>query len=143
MNAQRTGRHIALVTDKGVYYISAGKSSVVADVYPKAFIDYDEFRYDIGSARMLTDNIVRIKYTNDERDGSNGRITHWRIKLTRKDCEKNLRSLSFGPGESDDYAKSQKMRASIIWSDGKAGISLFDKAWDFDTDTSHEPDYGS
>ena len=142
MNAQRTGRHIALVTDKGVYYISAGKSSVVADVYPKAFIDYDEFRYDIGSARMLTDNIVRIKYANDDRDGSDGMTAHWRIKLTREDCEKNLRSASSGPGKSDDYTKARKMRASVIWADGKAGISVYDKAWDFDPDTSREPGYG-
>lgn len=147
INAQRSGQLIAVITDKGVYYVSAGKNRVVSDVYLKDFKDFGNRveGIDLGAARMLTDNIVRIKYTIDERDArSNVRIAHWRIKLTRKDCEKNLRSLSFGPGESDDYAnaKSQKMRASIIWSDSKAGISLFDKAWDFDTDTSHEPDYG-
>ncbi|MBP5274119.1 MAG: hypothetical protein ILO36_04180 [Abditibacteriota bacterium] len=129
VNVRRFGDRLVVITDRAVHYVGAEKNGVVADVFEKSFTPYKLYGC-IKSAKMLTDNVVRIEYKTADYSALGakyGKTAHYKIRLTREDCKKNR--------------KTGKPDASLIWLSGDAG-GASDKAWDFDPDISAEPSYG-
>ena len=85
----------------------------------------------IVSGRILTDNIVRIEYQN-------GCITHWRVKLKKRDCDKNLRAAI-----TDGRSRRSAADGSVIWQSGALPAKEMSRylSWDMDNNTAGEPVY--
>ncbi len=133
VSVQRRGKGYIVIDDQGIGFLAYKGNTLISEYYPKYFagaFSYIESHSEspILSARMLTDNIVRIEFKN-------GLITHWKVKLTKEDCDKNLKSDKNG-NEFDH----QRAEGSVIWHNGKIN-KLYFIAWDINTDTSREPKY--
>ena len=129
----RRGNGYIIIDDDGVGYLSYKGNTLISEYYQKGFTnsgDYVKYEREspILSGRMLTDNIVRIEYKD-------GTVTHCKVKLTKEDCEKNLKVHKNGT-ESDKYSPG----ASLIWHNGQPK-KLQSISWDFNSDPRKEPSY--
>lgn len=139
LDVTRSGNGYVVLSNGGVDYVSFEGGKRVSDYYVKPFTGadypYEAKRADKEmSGRMLTDNIARIEYPN-------GCLTHWKIKLTKEECDRNIDGIEI------DVPNHQKSRASVVWYNG-VGYELNKKqgvcrllAWDFNADQRKEPSY--
>ena len=131
--AYRRGNGYIIIDDNGVGYLSYKGNTLISEYYQKYFAgSYNYVKYNrespILSGRMLTDNIVRIEYKN-------GTVIHYKVKLTKEDCDKNLKSHTNGTESENNVAC-----ASIIWQNGQPK-KLQSISWDFNSDPRKEPSY--
>ncbi len=128
VGAEKTDRGYTVITDEGVCWVTGEHGRLVGDYYIKANNIFD-VRTDIKSGKMVADNVARIEYED-------GTVAHWKIRLTFLDCVKNLRA-----NKNLRCSGSVKAKASMIWRsrwfEGKTPAL----GWDFDYDTSAEPEY--
>ncbi|MBP5274551.1 MAG: hypothetical protein ILO36_06415 [Abditibacteriota bacterium] len=134
LGAEKRGEGYIVIHNKGVEYINPENGIMVSHYYCKTFAsDFDFDDPSIGSpvisAEMLTDNIVRIEYRN-------GDVIHFRVRLTKEDCDKNLKSKENGSADNDLRAKG-----CIVWHSKNCDKALSSMAWDLNKDTSAEPSY--
>ena len=130
VSAERTADGYNVFTRGGVGFVSEEKGRYVCDYYSKPFSRSSRPESDIVSARMLTGNIARIEYTN-------GGVAHWKIRLSKRDCNKNIRALSYVTASDET-----KACASVIWCNKEFDIlTSTEIAWDMLHDELREPVY--
>ncbi len=129
LNVDKNVEGYIVLSDYGVDYISFEDGDVVSDFYEKEFvIDKFDIYSPVKKGVMLTDNIARI-------ETKEGGVVHWRIRLSKRDCDKNYRSRVNGD------RLSPKVSGSIIWHNDKYKANPWQLSWDFAPDASKEPEY--
>ena len=133
VGAERRGKGYIIIDDLGVGYLSYKGNTLISEYYRKDFTNsHDYIKYQrespILSGRMLTDNIVRIEYKD-------GTVTHWKVKLTKEDCDRDLEVYKNGSDPDNQWAPG-----SVIWQNGQPQ-KLTRISWDFNADPKKEPSY--
>ncbi len=135
LDVKRYGKGYMVLSNGGVDYITYEQGKRVSDYYVKPFnggrYPFEAMpEYRPVSGRILTANIVRIEYPS-------GCVAHWKIKLTKEDCDKNIASREI---ESPNRFKAG---ASVVWHNGagnEVGKNYRLPAWDF-SESPKEPEY--
>ncbi|MBR4748974.1 MAG: hypothetical protein IK083_05325 [Abditibacteriota bacterium] len=127
VSAERNENGYYIITDRGAGFVAEEKGRYVCDYYLKGSDMHPGSK--IAAARMLDGNTARIEYKS-------GGVAHWRIRLSKRDCVRNIRANA---GEKcGDYHKAS---ASIVWHNDRLTGSKLLYAWDMNPDTSVEPEY--
>ncbi len=135
LDVKRYGNGYMILSNGGVDYITYEQGKRFSDYYVKPFnggrYPFEAMpEYRPVSGRILTANIVRIEYPS-------GCVAHWKIKLTKEDCDKNIASREI---ESPNRFKAG---ASVVWHNGagnEVGKNYRLPAWDF-SESPKEPEY--
>ncbi len=125
LTAEKRDSGYALISSADVSFLSCDNGSPVYYIYNKSFSlplqDPKAPRPVPVSARLLSDNIVRVKYA----DGSEA---DWRLLLSYKDYINNKNE-----GRYPD--------ASVVWYKGEKPLDNQYLAWDMDSRASQKPAY--